>query len=359
MNWNQLGTILWLRWRLTRNQWLRGGQINAIITMIITVIGLFASVMGGFVGILVGTFAMSTTSPWVMLGIWDAIIGAFLFFWMLGIVAEIQRSETIDIGKMLHLPVSLRDIFIINYLTSHLTPVIIFFLPGMVGLCLGLTLGRNFFMILLLPLVLGFIFMTTAWTYCLRGWLIRLMVNKRRRRAIIAVMTFMIIILCQLPNIFTNVMSNNIHNKHHAIREFPSNGQTNPFSSDNNSAVAHTLLTAHKFVPFLWVAGGAMSLAKGNLWPAVLGAAGLFLIGGLGLRKAYRATIRFYQGQTTSKKSVYRPKKKKVPTPKRSLGDISIAGVPQEASAMAIVSFRCLIRLPKLKLRWQAILLCS
>ena len=38
---------------------------------------------------------------------------------------------------------------------------------------------------LLLPLVLGFVFMVTAWTYCVRGWLAALMVNKRRRRAIV------------------------------------------------------------------------------------------------------------------------------------------------------------------------------
>ena len=31
MNWDQLRTLLWLRWRLTRNQWGRAGRINAAI----------------------------------------------------------------------------------------------------------------------------------------------------------------------------------------------------------------------------------------------------------------------------------------------------------------------------------------
>ncbi len=35
MNWGQLHTIIWLRWRLTRNQWSRGGPLNAIITLIV------------------------------------------------------------------------------------------------------------------------------------------------------------------------------------------------------------------------------------------------------------------------------------------------------------------------------------
>ena len=50
------------------------------------------------------------------------------------------------------------------------------------GLAAGLVVGRGPAMGLLVPLVLAFFFMITAWTYCLRGWLASLMVNQRRRR---------------------------------------------------------------------------------------------------------------------------------------------------------------------------------
>ncbi len=60
-------------------------------------------------------------------------------------------------------------------------------------------------MLLLLPLVFGFFFMVTAWTYCLRGWLAALMVNKRRRRAIIVGVTMAFMLLAQLPNLLINV----------------------------------------------------------------------------------------------------------------------------------------------------------
>ena len=59
-------------------------------------------------------------------------------------------------------------------------------------------------MLLLLPLVLGFVFMITAWTYCLRGWLAALMVNKRRRRTVIVWVTMVFVLLCQLPNLVFN-----------------------------------------------------------------------------------------------------------------------------------------------------------
>ena len=324
--------------------------MNAVLAIIAVTIGLVASAGGGLAGLLAGTFSMADVSPSVMLVVWDAIIGAFLFFWMVGIVAEIQRSETIDIGRLLHLPISLKDIFLVNYLASHLTFSIVLFLPGMLGLAVGLVLGKSWSMVLLLPLVFGFVFMITAWTYCLRGWLVRLMVNKQRRRAIIAGITLTFILLTQLPNFFINVVHKHKPNRPDTIKKTPLDRHTAPSSSNNGPNITHTLLIVHKVVPVLWVANGAMSLTMGNAWPAILGAAGTFLIGGLGLRKAYRATVRFYQGQTDSKMSIRQPKREKVAVVKKNLIGKRIAGVPEEASALAMVFFRCLTRAPEIKM---------
>ena len=93
--------------------------------------------MGGF---LAGAFASVGRSPQLMLGLWDALIGAFLLFWLIGVLSEIQRSEAIDIGKILHLPVSLKGIFLVNYVASHVTLSIIVFVPWMVGLTRGIRL---------------------------------------------------------------------------------------------------------------------------------------------------------------------------------------------------------------------------
>jgi len=327
MDWSQLGTMLWLRWRLTRNQWSRSGQLNAALTMIAVAIGIAIGAAGGLGGVLAGALALAKAPPRVVLVVWDVIVGAFLFFWMIGIVTEIQRSEMFDISRMLHLPICLRDIFLVNYLASHLTLSVILFLPAMLGLSLGLILGGRWSMIWMFPLVLGFTFMVTAWTYCLRGWLVTLMVNKRRRRAIIAGITFAFILMSQLPNLLGNL----------------------PRGIDK-IALPHAALVAHNYVPFLWVGNGAMSLAMGNARPAVLGAAGMFLIGGLGLRRAYRATLRFYQGQATSKRAAQRPKIAKVAAVRRSILERELPGVPDEAAALALAFFRSLVRAPEVKM---------
>ena len=153
MDWNQLRTILWLRWRLTRNQWSRGSPVNLVIT-IIAVGAAFAIGLGGAVfGLIAGIVLLAHSPALHLLAAWDVLVGAFLFVWLIGLVSDIQRSETIDIGRMLHLPISLKQVFFINYLASHLTLSVVLFVPGMLGLSLGLTLGRSWLMIGLLPLV--------------------------------------------------------------------------------------------------------------------------------------------------------------------------------------------------------------
>ena len=207
MNASQLRTMLWLRWRLTYNQWRRGGELSAVITLIMLAIGLALAAAGAVGGVIGGAFGLARASPRTTMLVWDGLAAAFLVFWTLGVVTELQRSEIVDAGRLLHLPVSLRDVFVLNYLSSHFSFSLAALLPAMLGLAAGTFLGRGPAAALLVPLVLGFFFMITAWTYCLHGWLAVLMVNKRRRRAVIMGITMVFVVLFQLPNLLTNVWS--------------------------------------------------------------------------------------------------------------------------------------------------------
>ena len=351
MNWSQFKTILWLRWRLSQNQWSRGGTLNAVLSMIGIVLVLIIAVFGAIIGLLVGIFALDTTTkPLHMLVTWDIIIGAFLFVWLIGLVSEIQRSETINIGKLLHLPVSLKNIFFINYLASHLTFSIIIFVPVVLGISLGLIISHGLIMILFMPLIIGFIFMITSWTYCLRGWLITLMVNQRRRRTVIAVVTFSFIILFQLPNMFSQFFINRNMPRHRTTGDVQNNQQINQERIRSLQNVSEGLLLAHKVVPFLWVGNGAKSLAEGSPWAALLGTAGVFGIGGLGLRRAYRTTIRFYQGAITDKKVKKKAKEEKVVSAGMNRLEKSLPFVSDETSALAMAYFQNFLRATEIKM---------
>ena len=333
MSWEQLKTLLWLRWRLTRNQWIKLGRVNAFICMAFTVIGLLAALTGGVTGFLLGIFTMADASPLKLMFIFDLFLLPFLFFWMLGVLTEIQRSEAIDLGRLFHLPVTLHGVFVTNYLTSLVTPSIVMMAPLMFGFCGGLALSKGPGMLWLFPLVLGLFFMITAWTYYFRGWLISLMQNQRRRRTVITLATVVFILLCQLPNLYFNVWHR------HGGRQ-----------KEMTQEVSNALVTTHKVVPVLWAAYGARTLADKNVWPAVWGSLASLAIGSLGLQRAYVATLKFYLGQGTRKTGKSKPKMETVGAVKETWLEKQIPGMPEEASTLALAFFRSMTRAPELKM---------
>ncbi len=140
----------------------RGGIANTVIQAILTVLLLLgAGVL--FVGaFLVGLFVLDAVAPVVLLYVWDGLVVAFLFLWSVGVLSELQRSESLALEKFLHLPVSLSAAFLINYLSSLLSVNLILFLPAMLGLSLGLILAWGPKMLLLLPLLAAFVLMVSA-----------------------------------------------------------------------------------------------------------------------------------------------------------------------------------------------------
>jgi ABC-2 type transport system permease protein len=141
MNREQLKTILWLRWRLMCNQWRRTGGLGAVITIFI---GAGAVMLGtvSFTGGLLGAiFGLGKeASPQIIMFVWLGVTGVFLFLWMIGLLTELQRSETIDLQKLMHLPVALGQMFGINYLVSHFALSIVLVLPAIFGLGIGLAI---------------------------------------------------------------------------------------------------------------------------------------------------------------------------------------------------------------------------
>jgi hypothetical protein len=351
MNWQQLKAVLWLRWRLTRNQWSRNGSLGAVLAAIVAAAAL---VMGGvsFVGALLGgMLGLGEAKPTVVWAIWLGLTVVFLFFWMVGLMAEIQRSESIDLQRLMHLPVALGQMFVINYLASHLAFSIVLIVPAMLGLAIGLTISRGPAMLLLGPLALGMIFMITAWTYCLRGWLGALMSNPRRRRSVIMGITLGFVLLSQAPNLYFNVF--------HRWEPSPAGTSGKPRQRGLQVQVMVSQFRgAQKFIPPLWLPLGARGLAEGRATPALLGTLGCFAIGALGLRRAYRGTVRFYHGDAGGKAARQPPAATRPAAIPAKCGsrflELRLPGVPEQAAALALATFRSMLRAPEVKMAWAS-----
>ena len=354
LNLSHLRTLLWLRWSLTRNQWRRAGALNAAIMFVLVFVGLVVAILGTVAGLLGGMLALPYESPGTTMFVFDVLTVAFLFMWLMGLIAELQRSELLDLSRFLHLPVALRDVFLLNYLASLLCFSMVAVLPVMLGLSLGLALGYGPIMLLLIPLVLGFFFMITSWTYWLRGWLATLMINKRRRQAIIMGITFGMILLFQMPNLVMNVW----------LR--PGHPRPNPSAEQQAGQAQHLLekherqealvKTVHLAVPLLWLPGSAGALAEGQVWPALGAALGMIGIGGWGFAQAYRGTVRYYQGSVTAKPL---PKVAAVTAEsnsdrKTALVERRLLFLPEQASALGLAVLRALSRAPEVKMALTA-----
>ncbi|HEX5069143.1 MAG TPA: hypothetical protein VFV78_02920 [Vicinamibacterales bacterium] len=350
----QLRTILWLRWRLTRNQWAKSGGLGAVIAGLVAGVGLLAG-LGGFAGAFAaGAFGLGTVRSDVIMFIWLALTGVFLFFWILGLLNELQRSETIDLQRLMHLPVALGPIFVVNYIASHLALSIVIVVPAMIGLAIGLTVSRGPSMLLLIPLAVSMVLMITAWTYYLRGWLAAMMTNPRKRRAIIMGLSFAVIVMIQVPNLYLNFTRNFDEDSRQKRRNETAEQKKEREAADLERLSAFMKVAA--YVPPLWVPLGARGLAEGRVWPGLLGTAGCLGIAALGLRRAYRSTVRFYQGDSGGKASA-RPARAESPRPVAArkgpmLVERRPPGIPEESAAIATATFQSMLRAPEVKMQW-------
>jgi ABC-2 type transport system permease protein len=334
VNGQHFRTFLWLRWRLLVNQIKRGGAANVVVIALLGVGGAALSAGLAVTFFLVGWGLGGVAGP-VLLYVWDGVVVAFLFAWMTGLLVELQRSEALSLEKFLHLPVSLRGVFLINYLSSFVSVSLLLFLPAMVALALGLVLSCGPALLLVLPLLAGFVLAVTAVTYQFQGWLASLMANKRRRRTVIVLVTLGFVLFFQVPNL-VNILR--------------------PWEDpDHSQQAVRAVWYLNVAVPLGWLPVGAMAAAEGNVLPALLGTLGLTLIGGGSLWRSYRTTVRFYRGEFSAGKQANAPvRPAAVPSaaapPQSLLLEKQLPWVSEQAAAVALGGFRSLTRAPEAKM---------
>jgi hypothetical protein len=122
-----------------------------------------------------------------------------------------------------------------------------------------------------------------------------------------------------------------------------------------NKVNKERLMMAQRFVPPLWVSYGALGLAEHRVLPAVLGTIGCLGLGVLGLKRAYRNTLNFYQGVTKSKArdvAVSVDSKTAPVAAGKTMLDLRLPAVPEQAAAVALGTFRSMLRAPEVKMAW-------
>jgi ABC-2 type transport system permease protein len=368
--------FLWLRWRLFVNQLRRGGVANTVSLAILYFFGIcFAA--GLFVTLfVVGLFVLPEVSPAILMYVWDGLVVAFLFSWAVGVMVELQRSEVLSLDKFLHLPVSLRSAYLINYLSSLFSITLLVFLPAAAALGLSLVLVKGPALLWQLPLLVAFLFMVTAVTYQFQGWLASLMVNKRRRRTVIVVVTAAFILVLQLPNLVnilrpwevkgpgdaqvladeaaakSDLQAGTIDFPEYQRRIEEIRKRTEESTNQTLRQIETTVRFANLVLPPGWLPLGVADAADGRPLTPLLGLLGMTTIGALSIWRSYRTTVRLYTGQFSSKKgksvAVAAPVAG-APVPVGLL-EKQIPWLSERVAAIALCGFRSLTRAPEAKM---------
>ena len=380
MNFSHLAAIVRMRWQMMRNRFRRSSQANWIFTIILTVLAALCS-FGSFVFTVGwGKFFLAKMDPFYVIYVWDAFAVMFLFSWMIGLMTELQRSEMLSLKNLLHLPISLREAFFLNYASSFASLTILLLVPTMLGVCVASVLHFGIKSLVAFALLISFLFMVTAVTYLLRGWLARLMENKRTRGTVIAVTTIGFVLICQLPMMvnmasigsmgdaarernaaYTTELSElekQLKSESISLEDYTASVESTKeaftqrekeLSEATKAAITKKAKLVNASLPVGWLPYGASAAATGAVFTPWMCVTGMFTIGLASLVFSYRSTLRGYTGyHNKTYQAVARRKTKALSG--ESLLDQNVPLLTDTQSVIAMATLKSTLRAPEAKM---------
>ncbi|MBL4770261.1 MAG: hypothetical protein JKY61_03770 [Planctomycetes bacterium] len=306
MNGKHLKAILWLRWRILRNRTQRSGKASRVFMgfLLIAAVCLSVALFAGSIAL--GIHRLPVSTPFEIFVAWLALCLAFLFSWTVGLLSDLQRSDAMSFKNLLHLPVSLSWVFLYNYLSSFVSLSVMIFVPAMFGLLFAMVWVDGPMMVLALPLLIGFLGMVTAITYQLRGWLARLMEDKRRGRNIVSLLTLLLVLLAQAPNLINMSVQSDSRAERAELRELRNLSRTDGPGQAlaiqklalleeqevrEDSSLKASLTLGAQVLPIGWLPIGMRAASERRWFVSLLCGLGMLSIGSWSLRRSYRKTL--------------------------------------------------------------------
>ncbi len=280
---DQLCALFALKWTLIQRGMNKRALWGYVIFSVLLFLGTLLAMIVGILFYGLALYTVRQDSPAALLLLLNGAVGVYLFFYLWGVLMELQRADLVDFRQMLLLPVSLPVVYSLNFIVSVFSPILLFAVPGLAGLLIGLSHQYGFVAYLAgIPLALLFMLMMGAWAYYLRGRLAIIMENKRRRRLALVILPLCFVALGQLPAVVS----------HLAMRS-----GNNFFSQDALAAALPGIFLITAAIPVFWPAYGLWAALQELALVHVASAAmGMFLCTVLGLRLGYVSTVRHYMG---------------------------------------------------------------
>ncbi|NIA12585.1 MAG: hypothetical protein GWP08_00800 [Nitrospiraceae bacterium] len=301
---DQFAALIAVRFVLLKNTMTAGKAASVVIGAIMAVLAFLVSI-GISVALVVTAGQVEADQAWTLLVLGDVAIVVFLGFWSMALLMELQRSEVIDFRKMLYLPVSMRMVFVMNYVASLFSFALIMFIVPTLALCGALAWNLGPRMLLAIPLAVLFYLALASWTYYVRGVLSALMENKKRRRLVLTILPMIFVLLFQLPNILQHTVWKPQREAARAaekalaesgVSEEEQGRIRGERRAERQQRTEARLRWGNIVVPFGWLPYGVCALAEGRAAGVAAPVVGLGILMFIGLALGYRSTYRYYAG---------------------------------------------------------------
>jgi ABC-2 type transport system permease protein len=373
VNLAHLKAFVWLRWTIRKNQMQRSGAANKILYILFAIM-IVSSVIGLTIGgLVVGLYAMPNLSWPSRLLVWDIFLFGFLVTRLGGLMMDIQRSDPLSLDRFLHLPVSPRGVFLINYVSSLFDLSLQMFLVTAVCIFVGEAISHSILALLGIPLIVAFLFAASAIQYQFQGWLAVLMSNPRRRRNVIVFFTLAVVLIAQTPQLIHFIRP--WENKSFVVPPAPPQpapiddkappeapGSVPPVvevkqTQPTNFVEVEKLFSdrvglgawwGNVLIPLGWFALGSTSVVDGNFVPLVLGTLGYILIGLCCLNRAYHTTLKSQRGELKTEGA--KSDETNATSTRKPILEWNWPMTSQPVSAVASASLQSLLRAPESKM---------
>ena len=155
---SQLGTLIWLKWRLLRNS-LRSSR--AVVNRVASIFGMtIALAFALILALVLGLVAYTLTQPegfgsalhrTATRDVPESLSTEFIFFSIFGVVylmwatvpLSLGGGKQFEAGKLLMYPITLRKLFAVDFISEFTTLHSVFLVPAVLALCIGAGLGSG------------------------------------------------------------------------------------------------------------------------------------------------------------------------------------------------------------------------
>ena len=297
-----LRTVAWLCWLLWQRRWKRQGSLNRDLGVLAAFLAVVAGCLSFVLALGLGWAYLPGADPDAVLLAWAGLIAAFVFMRLIGVAEALRQGEGLPLDNLLHLPFSLHQVFLLNFVFSQLTLTTVIFVPAFLGLALAATVALDVRNFVLIPASLSLVVCVAAVMYQVQEWIMSAIGTKRRRVLIGYFVCTVLVGVAQTSYIVYRTQQ--VASEPEVTDATTTSSETSDQGVPPDEADEPTREETGLSVEWLsrgWVARRSVDGQDRFPWLSVIGMAGLLAITILILWRGHRDTLaRYRQGQTGS-----------------------------------------------------------